>query len=303
MISIFSKIKKVIKEEERARFRIATAFKFAIIPILSILFLLVLGYIILSVTLSVLNSHLAEISFIVPDLVNSFVSQTIINISPWIGVMFVILFCIGLMVGSLMLRPFKNIATYCEERLVDESSTYDPSFTTDLMLLNSFSEWFFHTVETNSSKNIAIPNKYKGIHKPVFEKNFFIYNFLIVIFVTIISAVTIHYLSLEIYEDLVDVVKEVYSKSKEVTGFTQSLYRIFFNVSNLAIAFNISLYLFFLFHIYSKVSTPAFGIFATMRSFISGKRHARVHLIGYTYIRSYTRSINKYLDSLTQTKD
>ena len=74
----------------------------------------------------------------------------------------------------------------------------------------------------------------------------------------------------------------------------------------MTIVFNIFTYLIFFYYLYGKVSIPAFGIFATMRSFISGRYASRVHLIGYPYIRNYTRTLNKYLDDLEKnyiTKD
>jgi hypothetical protein len=33
-----------------------------------------------------------------------------------------------------------------------------------------------------------------------------------------------------------------------------------------------------------------------MRSFMKGNHSSRVHLVGYTHLREYTRKLNKYLD-------
>jgi hypothetical protein len=49
-------------------------------------------------------------------------------------------------------------------------------------------------------------------------------------------------------------------------------------------------------HLYGQVSGAAFGIFATMRSFIKGNFKNRVHLVGYSHLRESTRALNKYLD-------
>jgi hypothetical protein len=57
------------------------------------------------------------------------------------------------------------------------------------------------------------------------------------------------------------------------------------------------------FHLYEKVSGAAFGIFSTMRSFMKGNRFSRVHLVGYAYIRDYTRKFNKYLDYMQNNFD
>ena len=50
------------------------------------------------------------------------------------------------------------------------------------------------------------------------------------------------------------------------------------------------------FHLYAKVSGAAFAIFSTMRSYMKGNYSSRVHLVGYSYLRDYTRKLNKYLD-------
>ena len=57
------------------------------------------------------------------------------------------------------------------------------------------------------------------------------------------------------------------------------------------------------FHLYDKVSGAAFGIFSTMRSFMKGNYFSRVHLVGYAYIRDYTRKLNKYLDHIQNNFD
>jgi signal transduction histidine kinase len=49
-------------------------------------------------------------------------------------------------------------------------------------------------------------------------------------------------------------------------------------------------------HLYAKVSGAAFGIFSTMRAFMKGNYSSRVHLVGFSYVREYTRKLNKYLD-------
>ena len=61
-------------------------------------------------------------------------------------------------------------------------------------------------------------------------------------------------------------------------------------------SFHFLFYLGLSFHLYAKVSAPAFAIFATMRSFLKGNTKARVHLIGNYYARPETKKLNQYLD-------
>ena len=55
---------------------------------------------------------------------------------------------------------------------------------------------------------------------------------------------------------------------------------------------------FLVINLYSKVSVPAFGVFATMRGFLRGNIKARVHLLGNYYLRHETKEINKFLSEL-----
>ena len=57
------------------------------------------------------------------------------------------------------------------------------------------------------------------------------------------------------------------------------------------------------FHLYSKVSGAAFGIFSTMRAFMKGNHFSRVHLVGYAHVRDSTRKLNKYLDYVQNNLD
>ncbi len=295
-------IKKNYKDDPEIRFRIQVAFKFAIIPILSFVILLLLSYVLLNTLLLIMDAHDADKNFITKGLMWDFVSSSVVSTVPWIMGLFVSLFILGLALGSYVIRPFRTIAEYCDKKLSGQEASYDPGFYTDLKLLSSFAEWFFHTVEVvDDRKEIRLPSRYKGIHRPVFESNFFIHNFTITILVTIVTALTIHYLSLEVFEDVVDIVNEIYIKEFALKKLLSNLYAIFILISNIAILSNIFMYIAFAINLYSKISTPAFGIFATMRSFISGRRTSRVHLIGYPYIRNHTRILNKYLDQIDRT--
>jgi len=51
-------------------------------------------------------------------------------------------------------------------------------------------------------------------------------------------------------------------------------------------------------NLYSKISSPSFGVVSTFRSFLKGNFSARVHLIGYGFLRHYCRTVNKYLDHI-----
>ncbi|OIQ19733.1 MAG: hypothetical protein BM556_04420 [Bacteriovorax sp. MedPE-SWde] len=293
------KLKSLFKDEH-AKFRIAIGLQFAFIPLLSLAVSIILNYIVLKVTLSVLSSFNSEKSFIVEDLLYLFAQKGLVDLVPWIVISTVALTFFGMFMGNVMLRPFRIIAEYCEGQLADEKKSYNPEFITELKLLSLFSEWFFHTItilkEAGGLTKIEVPEKYKRIHKPVFESNFFVNNFLVIIIMTLITAFLIYVGNAKMFEGVVEVIREIYSHEKSAGLYIQNISEVFDIISILSIGINIFIYFIYSFFLYSKVSAPAFGVFATMRSFINGRYSARVHLIGYSYLRNYTRMLNKYLD-------
>lgn len=287
-------------KDEHAKFRLTIGLQFAAIPFVAILLSILLNYIVLKVTTSVLSSFSSDRSFIAQDLLFLFAQNSLVEIIPWIILSTLILIIIGIFLANTMIRPFRIIGDYCQRQVEDKKCSYNPEFIAELKLLSLFSEWFFHTIsvlkETGQLKKIEVPGKYKRIHKPVFESNFFIHNFLIIIITTLITAILIHTGNAKLFDGVVDVIKEIYPHERHARAYVASISEVVNIISNLVIGLNVLIYFIFSFYLYSKVSVPAFGVFATMRSFISGRYSARVHLIGYAYIRNYTRSLNKYLD-------
>jgi len=293
---------KSIKDDEFVKFRLSMGFKFALIPTIALVSSVVMNYILLRVTLSVLASFESGKNYIVEDVIFIFAEKGIVTVLMYSGVVFVCLFVLGMFVANVTLRPFKVIGEYCESSLESDELSYDPDFLSELKLLSSFSEWFFSVMlmarETKIIKGISIPSKYKRIHKPVFETSFFIQNFLIIIITTLATGFLIHIGTEEVYTGVIEVIREAYPSKGTINAFLVELNEISWQISNFCILINALLYFLFSIYLYSKISTPAFGIFATMRSFVSGKYSSRVHLIGFPYVRKYTRMVNKYLDHL-----
>ncbi len=297
----FDTFKDMFKDEH-ALFRVSVGLKFALIPTLSLLFAILLNYIILRVTISTLMSFDNVRDFVIVDILYLFIEKSVVDIIPWFILLFWVLLILGMFLANVIMRPFRIIGDYCDQKLKGENVSYDPEFVTNLKLLSSFSEWFFNTIdvmnEVGEIKEVRIPEKYKRIHQPVFETSFFLYTSLIVLIATVLTGVLALYANFEVFNGVVEVVREFFVNKSELKAFLTQLNEIFSLISVFIVIFNILAYLFFCFYLYSRISTPAFGFFATMRSFISGRYSNRVHLIGYPFVRKYTRSLNKYLDEL-----
>ncbi|EQC47300.1 hypothetical protein [Bacteriovorax sp. Seq25_V] len=293
---------KVMFRDEHALFRVSMGLKFALIPTLSLMFAILLNYIILRVTISTLMSFENVRDFVIVDILYLFIEKSVVDIIPWFILLFWILLILGMFLANVVIRPFKIIGDYCEQKVKGQTVSYDPEFVTNLKLLSSFSEWFFSTIdvmkEVGDIREVKIPEKYKRIHQPVFETSFFLYTSLVVTIATALTAILTLYANYEVFNGVVEVVREFFVNKAELKTFLVKLNEVYSLISIFIVAFNIIAYLFFCIYLYSKISTPAFGFFATMRSFISGRHSNRVHLIGYPFVRKYTRSLNKYLDEL-----
>lgn len=220
----------------------------------------------------------------------------------WILLIILLLaFFVGYYLAYTMIRPFKLIALYCQQK-TDQKSYQSPDFISNLKLLNQISHFFFSQVDLayaqGKLKAVEIPDNFTKIHRPKFEIGFFINYFLVVIIFAGVSAYGIMSINSSIQESVILLTKKFYL---EGSGFNFSLEKQF-EIMNFYLYFlvttHILVYILCGYYLYSKVSTPAFAIFATMRSFLKGNYHNRIHLVGHLYLRDDCRKINKYLEAI-----
>lgn len=212
----------------------------------------------------------------------------------------IFIFFIGVYVGWLILRPFRTIGQYCEDVIenpnqdyvVDEFSTYN--------LLTRFSEFFFEFLRESRKRNQilshSIPPQYSKIHKPVFDRVFMLHFSILLVIISISSSVFIIENSSSIFESMVELATKTLRDQRGVSKYFVEQMFILDDIVDLTITLISFGYIMLGFHLYAKVSGAAFGIFSTMRSFMKGNYSSRVHLVGFAYIRDYTRKLNKYLD-------
>lgn len=234
-----------------------------------------------------------------------FIYSTLIDDIPIVFGATVFIFGLGYYLASIMVRPFKVIAKYCEERTTEQSASYyTPDYFSDLKLLTSFSVYFFSRIDEAKARGkldkLEVPYDFTRIHKPVFEKNFFFNYFLIVIIFALIASVGILVINNQI-RDQIYILSQRFINNSQIGGrgirfFIEEQFAVADIAVNFFLALHVLTYCLFGLHLYGKISGPAFAVFATMRSFLKGNYHNRVHLIGYYYLRDYCRKINKYLD-------
>ena len=228
------------------------------------------------------------------------VIQEAVENLPVLFAFHIFLFFIGVYVGWLILRPFRTIGEYSEKVLENMNAVYRVEEFSTYTLLTRFSEFFFEFLRESRKRNViisnSIPPQYSKIHKPVFDKIFLLHFGLLLIIIAICSSVFIIENSATIFESMVELATKTLSDQKSVSRFFGEQMFILDDVVILTISLISFSYILLGFHLYSKVSGAAFGIFSTMRSFMKGNHSSRVHLVGFAYIRDYTRKLNKYLD-------
>lgn len=212
----------------------------------------------------------------------------------------IILFFIGVYVGWLILRPFRTIAEYCEEVIASQNTIYKVEEFSNFNLLTRFSELFFEFLRDSREKGRivvhSIPPQFSRIHKPVQDKIFMLHFGLLLIIIAISSAVFTVQNSSAIFLNMVELATKTLSGDQNMHRYFLEQTFILDELVFMTLAMVFLFYVLLGFHLYAKVSGAAFGIFSTMRSFMKGNYSSRVHLVGYAYIREYTRKLNKYLD-------
>lgn len=227
------------------------------------------------------------------------VQEAIDNIPIFFAFHIFLLF-IGMYVGWLMLRPFRAIGEYCEKVLDNPNTVYKVEEFSTYTLLTRFSEFFFEYLrESRKRREIvthSIPPQYSKIHKPVPDKIFMLHFGILLVIVAICSGVFIIENSSTVFESMIELATRTLKDHASTTKFFSQQLFILDDVVALTVFLITLCYILLGIHLYAKVSGAAFGIFSTMRSFMKGNYSSRVHLVGYAYLRDYTRKLNKYLD-------
>lgn len=234
----------------------------------------------------------------------NYVFAETLDLIPYIFFFHVLLFLTGCWIGWILLRPFYLIAKYCEEAIENINANYHPEVYSNYNLLTRFSEFFFVYIrECRLQKNLhpqSIPPQFSKIHKPVRDiLYFFHFSFLLCIvgFVTTMSsAMVIDQLS----NSILELAFEYIPHSKNYRNFFIGQINIFEDNYKLIVLLISILYGGLAFHLYDKMAGAAFGIFSTMRAFMKGNYSSRVHLLGFNHVRDYTRTLNKFLNHVTQ---
>jgi hypothetical protein len=297
--SILDSIKKIWNDDEEM-FKIGMGLKFVTISLFCLLSVLLFTYLLIRIDLiffisngfpGVIEFQSAFYDYIYSSLFEEFI---------WICISTCFVFGLGYYLAGVVIRPFREIGKYCDDKLSNKTNFYSPDFFSDLKLLTSFSVFFFSRIDEASIKGkltaIDLPDHFKGIHKPNFEKTFlFNYLFVIIIF-ALLSSLGIILLNTEIRDNVFELSRKFLAKNGQIAYFLEEQ----FIIADIAVYFftflHILLYFILGAHLYSKIATPAFAVFATLRSFLKGNYHNRIHLLGYSYLRNDCRKINKYLD-------
>ncbi|MBC7540282.1 MAG: hypothetical protein H7281_15775 [Bacteriovorax sp.] len=293
--------------DEEFMFKLTTGLKFVFISLGFTFSVLLFTYLFMKIDLIYFVAHGYPGATEFQDAFYDFIYSAIIDEIPYMVIAILFIFCLGFYLSSIMIRPFKVIGKYCEERLSNKTHYYSPDYISDLKLLTSFSVFFFSHIDEAKTRGklekVEVPQDYTRIHKPVFEKNFFFnYIFIIVIF-ALLASVGIFVVNNILREQIFQLTQKFLSSntiagSKGIRYFLEEQ----FSVADIAVYFFLSMHILMYcllgVHLYGKISGPAFAVFATMRSFLRGNYHNRVHLIGHYYLRDDCRKINKYLDHI-----
>lgn len=236
-----------------------------------------------------------------------YVSQEAMNNLPILFSFHIFLFFIGTYLGWIILRPFRAIGEYCEDVVANTQAIYQVEEFSTYKLLTRFSEFFFEFIRESRNKGEivtnSIPPQYSKIHQPVADKVFMLHFGILLVIISICSSLFIIENTSEIFTNMIELAGKTLQGQKAVGRFLGSQGFILNDIVTLTILLTVIFYIILGFHLYTKVSGAAFGIFSTMRAFMKGNHFSRVHLVGYAHVRDSTRKLNKFLDYIQNTLD
>ena len=300
-----SHVKKFFKKyshDEESKFRLLTSLKMTSITIIT--FLMLAGLVSLLLKIDVYFFKANELTGIqnFEETFYEFMFNKLSSSLPYVAGLLVFINITAIYISDILLRPFRVIGDYCERKVNGEEGSYDPDFFTDLKLLTRFSEFFFNLIETAQKDGVIkpkeIPRKYTRIHQPVFETTFFLHYSLFILISFFAVFASAYAFAIDLNEQIIMLANQTLPQNPEVIYFLKHQGSIIEGILYFVLFSHMVMYSFLTTHLYFKVSAPAFGIFATMRSFLKGNYSSRVHLIGFYYLRPQCRKLNKYLDKI-----
>jgi hypothetical protein len=294
------KITKMFKSED-SKFYLKTGFKFLGVSIINSLIVYFLFWTVIELNktffLSQGYSGTEEFKLAYFD----FVFKFIIDKISWILGFSVFVFFSGIYTASLLIRPFKSISSHCASLRDDSSIIYGPSKLSDFKVLQSFAELFFSSLRKSVKEEkvpcVKIPDEFKQIRE--FNSNkVFLFNFML--FFSIICFICTWFYAAsanEIHSSTLELAFKLLPANKtEIFFYLNNSRDVWYNIVVASSVITIGTYFLLARHLYTLVSGASLGYFLTMRSFLKGNFNARVHLVGYNYVRLYARHFNKYLD-------
>lgn len=299
----FLRFFKSLTKDEEIIFRLKTTAKMTLIPIISGCVMMGFVWVLLQLNLYFFEANGYQGLQVFREAYYEFIVGRLMNIIPYIAGFIIVVAVTGIYVSDLLLRPFRIIGDYCEKVCNGEEASYDPDFFTDLKLLTSFSELFFLNIHNTKKAGrkleaMDIPKKYTRIHQPVSETAFFLQYFLYILIVSICAYLALYVVTVNFHQEVVNLASETLRQDSGMTYFFSKQKEVLQDVLTVVMVGHILLYIALARHLYDKVCGPAFGIFATMRSYLKGNYSSRVHLIGYYYLRTHCRKLNRYLDQM-----
>ena len=160
--------------DDEEMFKIGMGLKFLGVSVLCTISVLLFTYLLIRIDLIFFVSHGFPGALDFKDAFIDFIYSSLYDEVLWITLSGVFVFGLGYYLSSIMIRPFKVIGEYCEDKISKKNNFYSPDFFSDLKLLTSFSVFFFSKIDEGGIKgkigSIDIPNHFTRIHKPNFEK-------------------------------------------------------------------------------------------------------------------------------------
>jgi hypothetical protein len=221
---------------------------------------------------------------------------------PYLVGIIVGVFITGLIISWLVLKSFSQI-----ERFSDDSMEYPDD---DLIfeglnkkkLINQVSRIFFKYIQIYKQEgrrpHFRLPKKLQDLSYPPVDKVFFLQYSLIVAILCLITSLTLHAFTNELFQQIISNGINVLPSDQNITKFLYSQKEILFNVYTVAIITNISLYMLISKNIIKNVEGVSFGFARDMLRVIDGEHHARLRPRFTDPGQALANSVNDYLEDI-----
>lgn len=233
------------------------------------------------------------------DVFMDYLLQTQVDNFPMVGLFFIVVFFIGIFLSHIILRPFNELTTMCDELVNskdDRIRIVGLERSKLLIKLGNFICSYFHAKK--NGRNISIPDELVNIKKPTMDYVFYFQFFCLIFILMSIAIGSLVLFADQLHASIIEAAINVLKAPKGMSKFLASQQNVFDLIVLVPSLLGVFLYFFIAQVIISKIQGVTFGYVRDICEVAKGNTLRRLSPRKNDPGRKSASAINDILDIL-----